>query len=126
MGRNATITLINNTEFDWTDLSTDVDHGKFNKEPLKSVPKGTQMTFEVGNHTGAKIVPKGSLTYTIQDSNKTKFVNTWNHPFSGATSTYTCYSEPGGVINSVMSPPNPTGHDQSITFNVKQTVLASS
>lgn len=126
MGRNATITLINNTDHDWTNLTTDVEHGKFNKEPLNSVPRGAQMTFEVGNRTGAKIGPKGSLSYTMQDGSKTKIVTTWNHPFSGATSTYTCYSEPGGVISSVMSPPNPTGHDQSITFNVKQTVLANS
>ncbi|MDE5422680.1 hypothetical protein L3073_10720 [Ancylomarina sp. DW003] len=128
MGRNVKITLINNTDYNWELSSKDVKHGKFqkNKEPLKTIPGGSQMTFEVSNKVGAKIGPKGSVTYIMQDSNEAKIVTTWNHPFSSATSKYACYSVTEGLISSSMSPHNPTGHDQSITFNVKQNVLADS
>jgi hypothetical protein len=117
MGRNVTITIWNQTSFDFTDLKKDVEHGKFNQDPPSIINRGKMGVFEVGNHTGAKIGPKGKISYSMGDN--LKVMITWDHPFSASTSTYTCYSEPSGKIKSTLSPNHPTGHNQSITFTIE-------
>lgn len=117
MGRNVTITMENLSGYDWDDLETDIKHGKFNQNPPSEIPNGKIGVFEVGNRTGAKIGPKGSISYSM--GNNLRIVITWDHPFSASTSTYTCYSEPEGKIKSTLSPNRPTGHNQSITFTVE-------
>lgn len=117
MGRNVTISMNNLTGFDWADLQTDLDHGKFNQSPPSEVKNQKIGVFEAGNHTGAKIGPKGSVSYSM--GNSVRVIITWDHPFSASTSTYSCYSEPEGKIKSTLSPNHPTGHNQSITFTVE-------
>lgn len=117
MGRNVTITIWNQTRFDFTDLKKDIEHGKFNREPPTIISKGEMGVFEVGNHTGAKIGAKGNISYSM--GNNLRVIITWDHPFSASTSTYTCCSDPLGKIKSTLSPNHPTGHNQSITFSIE-------
>lgn len=119
MGRNVTISMINATGFDWCDLRTNIEHGKFNQDPPSGVLDKNMGVFQAGNRTGAPIGPKGSISYSMGTTDVRVFI-TWDHPFSASTSTYTCYSEPEGKIKATLSPNNPTGHNQSITFTVEQ------
>lgn len=119
MGRNVTISMINATGFDWGDLHTNIEHGKFNQDPPSVVLNEKMGVFQAGNRTGAKIGPKGSISYSMGSTDVRVFI-TWDHPFSASTSTYACYSEPEGKIKATLSPNNPTGHNQSITFTVEQ------
>lgn len=122
MGRNATISIWNKTAGDFTYAKDHVIHGKYQSghEPPKEIDKDQLLSFQVGNHTGAKIGPKGSVTYTTTQNSETfNIIFDWDHPFSASTSSYHCYSEPLGKISAVLSPNHPTGHDQSITWTVE-------
>ena len=117
MGRNVTITMYNLTGSDWNDLKTHTEHGKFNKNPPEDVADGKLGVFEAGNRTGAKIGPKGKVSYSM--GSKGRVCITWDHPFSASSSTYNCYSDPQGKIKATLEPNHPTGHNQSITFTVE-------
>ena len=124
MGRNAKISIMNNTDCDWVldESKTKLTHGKFNQSPTKKILKGTIGVFKVGNRTGAKIGPKGSLVYVMQNKDKTPIKISWNHPFSATTSTYQCVSDPIGVVNSSVDVTG--GHDQKVDILVVQKVEA--
>ncbi len=124
MGRNAKISIINNTDYDWIldESKKKLTHGKFNQSPTKKIPKGTIGVLKVGNRTGAKIGPKGSIVYKMQNEDNTPVKISWNHPFSAATSSYTCVSDPIGVVNSTVDVTG--GHDQKVDILVVQKVEA--
>lgn len=129
MGRNATIKIQNNTKNEFKFVTETVEHGKFQKdaEPPKSIPSHDEVSFEVGNRTGAKVGPKGNVVYsTLYTGKKEDYMDKpvnliieWDHPFSASTSTYRCYSQPEGLIFSTLNPPKPTGHNQDIEFTIE-------
>ena len=122
MGRTATISIYNATNADFTAPVSSISHGKIQagQGPKNPIGKGEIGIFKVGNRTGAKIGPKGMVTYeTIQNNYKFQIVFTWDHPFSGAHSAYTCYSNPEGCICAALSPANIEGYDQAINWRVE-------
>ncbi len=122
MGRNAKITIWNLTNGILTRKSYNVMHGKFQKgyEPPNEIKAGKMSSFEVGNRTGSKIGPKGTVTYRItQGDEEFKVIFFWDHPFAHKSSVYRCYSEPLGKISAVLEPNQPKGHNQSITWTVE-------
>jgi hypothetical protein len=120
MGRNATIHIQNETGHDLIFVSDHVEHGKFqnNGAPPETIRAGATGIFKVGNRTGAKIGPKGSVTYKLnyQSNIEVQLIFYWDHPFSASTSTYEVASNPPWFGSYYLSPPNPTGHDQELTF----------
>jgi hypothetical protein len=122
MGRNATIAIWNLTDGDFDLEGTHTEHGKFHRKPPEVIKKGDKESFGVGNRTGAKIGPKGTVTYkTTQRGETFKIIFFWDHPFGHTSSSYTCHSEPLGKIKAVLSPNHPTGHNQSVTWTVENT-----
>lgn len=118
MGRNVTISILNETGHDLTDLIEEkIDHGKFNQDPPNSIQNSQMGVFQPGNRTGSKIGPKGTISYRMTPN--VRVYITWDHPFSAATSTYTCYSVPAGMIRSTLLPNDPSGHNQSISFTIE-------
>jgi hypothetical protein len=120
-GRNSTIAIWNWTGYELTFDSDTVIHGKYHDEmkPPQTIGANGMGCFAVGNNTGNPVGPKGILVYKIalQDF---KLYLTWDHPFSGATSAYYCFSEePDGMIDAVLYPNEPTGNDQEITWTVR-------
>jgi hypothetical protein len=118
MGRNATINIKNETGYELIFVSSNLEHGKFNQDPPTTILNSSTSTFKVGNHTGAKIGPKGSVTYRL---NLTKFSSIelifyWDHPFGHTSSSYEMGSNPDWFSSYYLDPPNPTGHDQTLTF----------
>ena len=69
MGRNATINIDNNTGYPLSYVSADVEHGIYNEKPPPTI--GKSGTFKVGNHDGAKVGPKGSITYKLSLTSET-------------------------------------------------------
>jgi Phosphatidylinositol-specific phospholipase C, X domain len=129
MGRNAKITIVNNTGYDLSYVSDDVIHGKFQegKAPPKSIKKDESGTFEVGNITGWVVGPKGLVTYKLTLVNnidlELKFF--WNHPFSASTSTYEAFSNPGPCCAYYLQPAHPVGHNQELSIVVSLTNLSN-
>lgn len=118
MGRNATINIQNKTGYELIFVSNNLEHGKFNQNPPKNILKNTTATFKVGNNTGAKIGPKGSVTYKLNLTKlySVKLIFYWDHPFGHTSSCYEMGSNPDWFSSYYLDPPNPTGHDQTLTF----------
>ena len=119
-GRNANITVQNNSGYNWTKSAEDIEHGKVTNSPSDPVNNGENWEIDVSNHDGQTMGPKGTYQWSavFANSQLVTILLSWNHPWSGATSAYTLSSTPTGALSSQMSPANPTGHDQSITFSV--------
>ncbi len=122
LGRNVTIQVWNKTQGNFLFVSDTIIHGKYQNgcKPPTEISKDKMESFEVGNHTGAKVGPKGKVTYqTTQNSETFNIIFDWDHPFSASTSSYHCYSSPIGKVTAVLSPEHPIGHNQSITWTVQ-------
>jgi hypothetical protein len=121
-GRNATIGIWNWTGFDLTYDSDKVIHGKYHDgmKPPQLIAADSMGCFAVGNHTGDPVGPKGILIYKVAgQSYKLHF--TWDHPFGAATSAYYCFSEGhDGMIDAILFPNDPSGHDQLINWTVRK------
>ena len=124
MGRNSTITIENKTGCTLRYKSCDVQHGKFNEDPPRSIKNGESASFKVGNRTGAKIGPKGTVVYSVEGfsshavpSLELEFF--WNHPFNASTSVYTVSSIPSGYSDFNCRPAIPKGHEQTVTLSVE-------
>lgn len=127
MGRNARIKIQNNTGYPlkYVKEETDIKHGKFQegKTPPEEIKDSETGVFEVGNRTGAKIGPEGTVVYKATISVKDIAVDLkvhlyWNHPFSSAKSVYTASSVPVGFTSFSLLPAKPEGHDQTVTIIV--------
>ena len=127
MGRNAKITIQNNTGYKlkYLEGKTNIKHGKFQKgkNPPHEIKVGEAGVFEVGNRTGALIGPEGTIVYKATISVKDIPVDLevhiyWNHPFSSAKSVYTASSVPVGFVSFSLMPGKPEGHDQTVTITI--------
>ena len=121
MGRNATINVSNETGYILSYVSANIAHGKFNEDPPTTIEVGEIGTFKVGNRTGAKIGPKGSVTYKLSLTSEIIVDLTiyWDHPFRHISSSYTLGSRPDWFSSYFLSPSNPSGHDQEVTVHVR-------
>lgn len=121
MGRNATLHIANETGYSLHYISSSIEHGKFNQDPPSTVGVGETATFKVGNRTGAKIGPKGSLTYQLHLTSEisVSLIIYWDHPFGHTSSSYEIGSNPDWFSSYYLTPPDPTGHDQEVTFHVR-------
>jgi hypothetical protein len=110
MGRNATLTIDNETTFELEWRASDITHGKFQKghEPPGIIGANSTGTFSVGNKTGALIGPEGTVTYVATSQDETvAIVFYWNHPFGKPISAYEVWSEPeggGGISDPACQP----------------------
>lgn len=121
MGRNATITLENRTGFSLKLASKKIEHGKFqaNQSPPEDIGLDGEGQFKVGNKTGAKVGPKGSVTYKLVVHNITfELIISWDHPFSASTSSYTVTSSPPGHCTYSI-PVVPSGPDQQVRIAIE-------
>ncbi|MDD2666398.1 MAG: phosphatidylinositol-specific phospholipase C domain-containing protein [Methanocellales archaeon] len=121
MGRNATINIANETGYALSYVSHNIEHGKFNEDPPSNIGVGETKTFKVGNKTGAKIGPKGSVTYRLNLTSEISvdLVFYWDHPFGHTSSSYEMGSIPDWFSSYYLDPSNPTGHDQTVTFHTR-------
>lgn len=111
MGRNAYIKLNNKTDYEMVYETIHEDHGKLNKKPPDKVSEHSAEEFEVGNHTGKAVGPKGWVKYKMAGG---EVKVSWDHPFSSDRSVYIA-SVPKG-IQSTLQPSNPKGHTQHVEF----------
>lgn len=123
MGRNVTIYVNNQTGYLMSFKEEIIDHGKFNLDPPREIAIGETGVFKVGNNTGAKVGPKGTLTYTVLVPTVNDLIPVdlkifWDHPFSASISTYTVTSVPPELSTFSINPSYPEGHDQTITLTI--------
>ena len=120
MGRNATIKITNNTSHQLQLGDVKVEHGKFNAAPPKTIDSHGQ--WEVGNHTGAKIGPKGQLEYKLMKPDHISVICTitftWNHPFSSADSAYGATADKPGIVVLTPDKNRYTGHEQTVVWTI--------
>lgn len=122
--RPVHLKIDNRTHYSLHRKSLSIDHGKLENDPPLVIPVGTAgAAWTACERPGALIGPKGSVTYSLttgrvgeQGGETIDLTFSWNHPFSGATSAYTVTSQPEGRVVYQIDPPNPTGHEQHITF----------
>ncbi len=123
MGRNAILHIKNETGRNLTYVRHNVMHGKFQKgkNPPNEIKVGETKTFEVGNCTGAKIGPKGTVTYKLDYASGITVELTffWDHPFSHHLSAYQVHSNPPWFGSYYLNPPDSTGHNQELTYVVR-------
>ncbi len=118
MGRNVTLHIQNETGFDLAFVRNEIEHGKYNANPPKKISRCETGTFKVGNKTGAKVGPKGSITYQLiyTENIYVELTFYWDHPFSASASTYEVASNPPWFASYCLEPGSPVGHDQEVTY----------
>jgi hypothetical protein len=118
MGRSADITVVNTTEYAFVLQSYDPGHGRFTTNPA-SIDANSSNQFSVSNNAGSMVGPEGTVQYSITTGSNTSIVATvyYNLPWGNVTSTYSFASEPS-VLTYQLTPPCPTGQDQSVTLTV--------
>ena len=111
MGRNVTLHIQNETGFDLAFVRNEIEHGKYNANPPKKISRCETGTFKVGNKTGAKVGPKGSITYQLiyTENIYVELTFYWDHPFSASASTYEVASNPPWFASYCLEPGSPVG-----------------
>jgi hypothetical protein len=121
MGRNATINIKNETGYTLSNPLVHCDHGKITCCPTDSIADGEIGSISVSNKSGAKIGPKGWVSYDVGDvSAHCKLTIYWNHPWGPQDSAYSAgltYSI-DQAVSYFIDPPHPTGHNQTLTLEV--------
>lgn len=95
-------------------------HGRFEmgKYPPAIIPPGGSGFFSVENTS--LYGPEGTITYHVK-SNGYKLVTItfyWENPMSSNTGRYEIHPDKN-VINYHISPPNPTGTIQNVTYDIR-------
>lgn len=122
--RPVHLKIDNRTSYSLHKKGVHIEHGKLEDQPPTTIPAGTcSATWTACEKSGALIGPKGSVTYSLTSGRLAdhcgediELTFTWNHPFNGATSSYTISSQPEGRIAYQLDPQDPKGHEQHITF----------
>lgn len=135
--RPVQLKIDNRTGYTLTQTSTHIECGKLESQPPQRVAAGTVSGAWEAVGSGLK-GPKGSVTFMLAKGRKPDkdkdgrekgggngkgnaaesihLTFSWNHPVGTAISAYTVTSSPEGEVVYQHLPPNPTGHEQHITY----------